>query len=95
MNKIEYQKYINSEHWTSIRNRKIIASGNKCENCGFQYELEVHHKTYENLGAEKISDLMVLCARCHNDVHYDYRLLIINKIERMESVDYQSELKIY
>jgi hypothetical protein len=35
------------------------------ERCGHQYSLELHHKTYERLGRELISDLEVLCKGCH------------------------------
>jgi hypothetical protein len=37
-------------------------------------ELEVHHRTYDNLGAELVSDLVVLCHSCHELHHKRYRV---------------------
>jgi len=48
----------------------IIKAGNKCQLCGFRYQLDVHHLSYKNLGNEKDEDLLVVCRRCHNDLHY-------------------------
>ncbi|NGX54204.1 MAG: hypothetical protein K1000chlam4_00929 [Chlamydiae bacterium] len=67
---MNYQEYINSEAWAKRRIVAKIAAGYKCQKCGFEYELDVHHLTYENLGHEKAEDLLVLCRRCHRDIHY-------------------------
>lgn len=32
----------------------------------------MHHRTYKNLGAERLMDLVPLCQRCHVKVHQLY-----------------------
>ena len=37
-----------------------------CEGCGIVgMQMDLHHKTYERLGCELDSDVMLLCKRCH------------------------------
>lgn len=64
-----YDIYLNSGKWQLIRKQKIEASGSKCTNCGSIKNLEVHHKTYDRLGNEELSDLSVLCRECHHLAH--------------------------
>ena len=67
---MNYKEYINSEAWAQIRWCKLREVGYKCEECGRKWELDVHHLTYERLGNERMDDLIVLCVRCHGDLHY-------------------------
>jgi hypothetical protein len=79
--KKEYQTYLASIEWASrrlcllverkCRSDSCVPPGWEhwhCEKC-FSYLkrqfIEVHHKTYENLGHEKDEDLMVVCSDCH------------------------------
>ena len=39
--------------------------------------LEIHHTTYERLGAERDEDLMALCEACHD--HYTERVLDLSR----------------
>jgi hypothetical protein len=39
--------------------------GSKCERCESQFKLDLHHKNYERLGKELLSDLELLCQGCH------------------------------
>ena len=46
----------------------------RCERCGSRgsranWELHVHHLTYERAGREELSDVEVLCLGCHNAQH--------------------------
>lgn len=68
---LPYSQYLQSQWWASRRRRAVRTVGFRCERCGFRHELEVHHKSYENLGDERDTDLEVLCARCHNDEHIE------------------------
>jgi len=43
--------------------------GNKCELCGNVRKLEVHHLNYGQLGRERLSNLKVLCKKCHMQEH--------------------------
>lgn len=64
-----YQSYLNSPAWRSTRNDALRRAKYTCERCGRRRDLNVHHKTYERLGAERPSDLEVVCFVCHNEHH--------------------------
>jgi hypothetical protein len=71
-------------NWWKRRREAYIATvadppGSKqCELCGFAtpnragipLRFHVHHITYVRLGEEQDDDLRLLCAACHNLVHY-------------------------
>ena len=40
-----------------------------CDLCARDKQLDVYHRTYERLGFERQSDLIVLCHDCHQDHH--------------------------
>ncbi len=64
-----YQAYLNSPGWRSTRNAALKRANYTCHRCGSRRDLNVHHTTYERLGAEMSSDLEVLCFGCHNEHH--------------------------
>lgn len=70
---MNYQDYISSREWRehSVRLAELEASGFRCRLCnagGEDILLEVHHRTYENLGNEQPGDLTALCRTCHRVV---------------------------
>jgi hypothetical protein len=66
----EYQKYLNSPEWKYISGRKRQEADNKCQLCNKgNLTLHVHHRTYDNVYKEKLSDLIVLCENCHKKFH--------------------------
>lgn len=73
MTSLEYQEYMKSQQWQERRLAKLEHAKFKCEKCGERNGLEVHHKTYERLGHEKSSDLIVLCKACHWIADEDHR----------------------
>lgn len=66
---IPYKEYLETDHWKEIRERMLKLYDYKCQICGSTYNLNVHHNTYENRGCEKDEDLVVLCNKCHNNIH--------------------------
>lgn len=60
-----YLAYLNSPNWRLRRNAALRRVGFRCERCGSKRDLQVHHKTYDRLGAELDSDLEALCLLCH------------------------------
>lgn len=64
----EYNDYLKSDKWLSLR-RSVIKSRKKCERCGYDQKLQVHHKHYKNIFNESPHDLELLCARCHMKEH--------------------------
>lgn len=68
MNSKEYRKeYLESRHWKEIR-KKVLERDNYLCICG-ERATYAHHKTYENLWQEKLSDLVALCKNCHDGFH--------------------------
>lgn len=66
--KEQYQDYISSPRWKRLREEKIKSVGGKCELCGiskFSVRLEVHHLHYKTFKQERLSDLQVVCPKCH------------------------------
>jgi len=65
----EYLDYMESPEWQETREWKLREAGWKCERClrgrDDGVTLQVHHWTYENLGAELREDLEVLCEVHH------------------------------
>jgi phage terminase large subunit GpA-like protein len=61
----KYEAHIRSARWRNMKLDMIRLRGDRCEHCGRQTTLHLHHKTYERLGRELIADLELLCARCH------------------------------
>ena len=65
-----YNAYIsNSPEWAAKRKQKLQQVGYRCQGCGSDERLEVHHLTYERFGHERLEDLQVLCHLCHMREH--------------------------
>ena len=62
-----YQNYIRSPQWKRLREAALKKADYQCERCGASRwsGLEVHHKHYDNFQNESLSDLEVLCRKCH------------------------------
>ncbi len=88
---VNYQDYILSKEWDRLRQWRIAKDKFKCAKCGFKHELRVHHKTYERLGHEDIDDLITLCVRCHNDIHYELKMSSLTQKQVAQSTDVTEE----
>jgi predicted metal-binding protein len=71
MDKTAYREYLKSPHWQKLKTRKKT-SVFYCQACASTTNLHLHHRTYENLGAEAHEDTKVLCSSCHEDLHKKY-----------------------
>lgn len=70
-----YPEYLQSSEWRATRARKLYSVGNRCQVCNSATPpLEVHHRTYEHLGAEPDEDLTALCHECHTLFHTARRI---------------------
>ena len=59
------KKHPNPKHWKDVREEALLRDKNRCVSCNQKENLEVHHRTYERFGNEKLSDVYVLCKTCH------------------------------
>jgi hypothetical protein len=66
--KQDYYDYIASDEWARKRKRVLERDNHECQTCLNGTDLEVHHKTYERLGHEHLSDLITLCRSCHEAI---------------------------
>jgi 5-methylcytosine-specific restriction endonuclease McrA len=72
-----YSSYLNSPHWQSVRARyyksrlpnRIQGGHIVCAACNGVGLLQLHHKSYKRLGAERLQDLVLLCGDCHQRIH--------------------------
>ena len=62
-----YKDYLKSYLWKS-KAKWMKECFPNCYICGSSKRLEVHHKTYENIGNEKSQELLVLCRKCHKEI---------------------------
>jgi 5-methylcytosine-specific restriction endonuclease McrA len=63
-----YEKHIRSARWRNTKAAIIKLREGRCEHCQRRTtDIELHHKTYERLGRERIADLELLCRTCHAD----------------------------
>ena len=66
---IEYASYLRTRHWRTLRVKALQKWEGRCERCGTAKATEVHHRTYDRLGEETLSDLEPLCGDCHGLEH--------------------------
>lgn len=64
-----YVEHLASVDWQVVRADVLQRAQYRCEECSLPWGLQVHHKTYENLGHETLDDLICLCNDCHKKTH--------------------------
>jgi hypothetical protein len=70
MNQMTHKKYMRSEMWRRKREKFLNHRKSRCcEMCGSKDANQVHHRTYQRLLVEKMSDLVLLCRECHDKFH--------------------------
>lgn len=65
----EYLEYLESPEWWNLRKLALQRADYHCERCQSVERLDVHHRTYQRVGAEYLNDLEVLCRTCHQEEH--------------------------
>ncbi len=70
LRKMKYEDYLKTPEWKKRRRGAVAFAGERCQLCNSdKAPLSVHHRTYENLGAEMTQDLVALCEDCHAKHH--------------------------
>lgn len=92
MTKTEYAKYLQSEHWLTLR-QKFLEFNNHCYECDiprwlaelvYDQDLHVHHRHYSSRGRETNQDLEALCRRCHEVKTFGRSELKVPKVATCE-----------
>ena len=67
----EQGNYRSKQEYLQFNRRdKLFNTGNRCEKCGSYVNLHVHHIKPKSIGGtDDISNLQVLCKRCHENTH--------------------------
>lgn len=93
-----YRAYLGSNHWKALRKRYRASSEPQECICGERdrKKLQLHHKTYDRIGEEALSDLTPLCVPCHKMIHtLDWRqemgLEFDGLISRFRVIQYAGE----
>jgi len=64
-----YREYLETEHWDTVRRRKLFEANYTCERCEIRGVLmDVHHLHYSTRGEEEMEDLLCVCRPCHKIV---------------------------
>lgn len=63
------RKYYQTAHWKRTSRKRKELDNYTCQKCGAKSNLHTHHKNYNRLYAERMSDLVTLCADCHRKLH--------------------------
>jgi hypothetical protein len=66
---MSYGEYLQSAEWSEIRRNAYARAGYRCQVCGKQGKLNVHHNNYPPRGTESSQDLLVMCPPCHQKFH--------------------------
>lgn len=101
-----YHDYLQSSHWLEKRkyffehSQRIIAmrrnGGVCCEFCKLKTKVNLHHKTYERLGNERTTDLIILCDDCHNTIHdMDRSITLPSRTRRLRKLHRKRRLNEY
>lgn len=68
-----YHDFLRSPEWRQTRAAALLRADNRCSlDITHTEDLDVHHRTYERLGAELSTDVVVLCRSCHELHHQQY-----------------------
>ena len=67
---VKYEEYLKTAAWAEKRKAAKERAKYRCQTCGVSHrKINAHHNTYERLGDELPSDLLVLCEPCHLTFH--------------------------
>lgn len=67
-----YQDHLDSDKWKEFRLNILEKYNNTCQKCGSKFDardLHVHHLHYRSFGNEKDEDVLLVCVKCHEEIH--------------------------
>lgn len=68
----DIERFENQKKWLILKSKVLSERGRKCEICGSEIEINVHHilsrTEYPNLTLDE-ENLIVLCGKCHRKIH--------------------------
>ncbi len=68
--RIDYARYLQTEHWQAVRKARNRRANYRCEKCKADNPRpRVHHRSYERIGCELLEDVISYCNKCHESEH--------------------------
>ena len=84
---MDYKSYLASSGWKLKAKEAKKAANHQCQLCASSQQLNTHHRSYENIGAEKPYDLIVLCQKCHGVFHEKLKLSVCRKATKKSQLE--------
>lgn len=78
---MDYKEYLKSDEWEDKRNAVLAYWGFICALCSSPKNVQVHHRTYDRVYHELMTDLIPLCENCHERHH-----AVIGRSMKMEPI---------
>jgi 5-methylcytosine-specific restriction endonuclease McrA len=79
VSRLRYREYIQSPEWRAVRDRYWASKlPKRCYVCDKPRHpgMHLHHRTYKNLGHERLMDLVPVCKKCHDLIHTTHRRMV-------------------
>lgn len=89
---MDYSKYLKTKYWKEVKSTIHDIVGSKCEICGNDSNINVHHLNYDNRGAETLNNLVCICGKCHAAIHKNRKGMFIKEMNNREQFEIQSEI---
>ena len=67
-NRADYDAYLRSPEWRSLRKRIYKRASGLCEGCLLRPATQTHHLTYAHKGNEFAWELVAICDACHDRI---------------------------
>lgn len=87
-----YSIYLKTEYWLTKRHRALVRAKFICEICNIAVACEVHHLTYQRLGAERRGDLLAVCRECHQSEHINPSISVEEHTKKLSAEKRQRSL---
>ena len=64
-----YDEYLQTDHWLNFSHYIKDFWGWRCALCNGTDRIIVHHRNYDHLWHEEVTDVVALCTPCHEKHH--------------------------
>lgn len=95
---LPYEIYLKTKHWAKVRAAQMLIHKAVCQEHShydigeswytgdWEADIHVHHLTYENIGNERYSDLVLLCATHHSLWHSEVKAYGSSRMQLADDV---------
>lgn len=80
LRQMRYHDYLRTPECMRKRYGALMRAGHRCQICNSNHSLRIHHRSYERLGCELLSDNLVMCSECHELFHKHRWLVRVEEV---------------